>query len=148
MVLRRHWVDDQSFLAMMGLSQVFPGANGVKLTVLIGLRLHGPAGAAVALFGLLSGPFMIVLAIGTLYAGIGQHSIVHAMLDGVAAAVIGLTLATGLRSLARSKPGPLGLAIAVATVAGVGVLRWPMLPVVATLVPVSIGLALAKARRP
>src|SRR5579863_4638290 len=52
MVQRRGWVDDRSFLAMLALGQVMPGSNGVKMTVLIGERLRGAAGAAVALVGL------------------------------------------------------------------------------------------------
>ncbi len=147
MVLKRRWIDDRSFLAMLGLGQAMPGSNGIKLTVLIGQNLHGAAGAAVALIGLLMAPFAIVLAVGAAYASVGQHGLVHAMLDGVAAAVIGLTFATGLRSIAQGTPGPAAIVIAAATVLGVGVLRWPMLPVVAALAPLSIALALLKARR-
>lgn len=146
-VLRRGWIDDATFLADFALGQAIPGSIGIKLTVQIGQRLHGAAGAAAALIGLLAGPFVIVLAIGALYAGFGEHPIVHAMLDGVAAAVIGLTFATGLRSMARGAPGPAALAIAAATVLGVGILRWPMIPVVAALAPPSIGLAFFEARR-
>ena len=67
-------------------------------------------------------------------------------LDGVAAAAIGLTLATGLR-LVEWRPANIGpIAITLVTVLWVGVLRWPMVPVVLCLVPVSVGLALV--RRP
>src|SRR5437764_7840141 len=97
MVLKRRWIDDPTFLAAMALGQVMPGANGVKLTVLIGRHLRGGLGAAVALFGLLSGPFAIILAVGAVYVGVGQRPILHAMLDGIAAAVVAVTLATGLR---------------------------------------------------
>jgi chromate transporter len=147
MVLKRRWIDDSTFLSDLALGQAIPGSNGVKLTVQIGQRLHGGAGAAVALLGLLAAPFAIVLAIGAAYAEFGEHRILHQMLDGVAAAVIGLTFATGLRSIAQGAPGPAGVAIAAATVLGVGVLRWPMLPVIAVLAPLSIGLALIGPRR-
>lgn len=146
LVLRRRWIDDATFLSDFALGQAIPGSNGVKLTVQIGQRLHGAAGAAVALIGLLTGPFAIVLAIGAAYARFGEHRIVHAMLDGVAAAVIGLTFATGLRSAAHGAPGPAALTIAGATVLGVGVMRWPMFPVILGLAPVSIALAFARPR--
>ena len=132
---------------MLAVGQVMPGANGVKLTVLIGQRLGGGAGAAAALAGLLLAPFAIVLALGAVYSGLAGHPVVHRMLDGAAAAVIGLTFATGLRSLARGAPGPLGIAIAALTVLCVGVLRWPLLPVVAALAPLSIVLAFVEKRR-
>jgi chromate transporter len=140
-VLKRGWVDEQSFLVMLGIAQVMPGANGVKMTVLIGQRLRGGIGAVVGVFGLLSGPFVIVLALGTVYAGLSGALLLHRMLDGMAAAVIGLTLATGLRSAVPELPGFLPVAITIVTVVCVGVLRWPMLPVIAGLAPLSIGLA-------
>ena len=146
MVLRRGWVDDKSFLAMLALGQVIPGSIGDKMTVLIGQRLRGAAGACVALGGLLAAPFAIVLMVGAAYAGFGEHPILHAVLDGVAAAVIGLTFATGLRSAAQGAPGIAAWGIVAATVVAVGVLRWPLLPVVAALAPLSIGLALIEAR--
>lgn len=146
-VLRRGWLDDATFLRDFALGQAIPGSNGVKLTVQIGQRLHGAAGAAAALIGLLAVPFAVVLAIGALYAGFGEHRIVHAMLDGVAAAVIGLTFATGLQSFAHDAPRPATVAIAGATVLCVGVLRWPLLPVVAALAPLSIALAFVELRR-
>jgi chromate transporter len=146
-VLKRRWIDDSTYLSDLALGQAIPGSIGVKLTVQTGQRLHGAAGAVVALVGLLAGPFAIVLTLGAVYAGFGEHRIVHAMLDGVAAAVIGLTFATGLHSMTHSRPGPIGLTLAAATVLGVGILRWPMLPVVAVLAPLGIALALIQPRR-
>jgi chromate transporter len=146
-VVRRGWIDDRIFFADFAMGQAIPGSNGIKLTVQIGQRLHGVLGAAAALVGLLTAPFAIALALGALYAGMGEHRIVHAMLDGVAAAVVGLTFATGLHSVAHGSPGPAALGIAAATVLCVGVMRWPMLPVVAVLAPLSIALVLIDKRR-
>ena len=147
MVVKRRWINEPTFLADLALSQAIPGSIGIKLTVQTGQRLHGALGAVAALVGLLSLPFGIVLALGSVYAGFGEHRIVHAMLDGVAAAVIGLTFATGLHSMAQSRPGPVGLMLAAATVLGVGVMRWPMLPVIAVLAPLGVALALVEPRR-
>jgi chromate transporter len=140
-VLRRRWIDEAAFLQMLTVGQALPGSNGTKLTVLIGQHLRGGAGAAVALFALLVGPFAIVLAVAGLYAGLTGYKTVHDMLDGVAAAVIGLTFATGLRSVVHGTPGPAAYVIAAVTVLCVGVLRWPLIPVVLCLGPLSIGLA-------
>jgi chromate transporter len=147
MVLKRRWIDDDAFLAMLAVAQITPGSNGVKMTALIGQRLRGGAGAAVALAGLLGGPFAIVLAIAAVYTGIGRHPIVYRMLDGVAAAVVGLTLATGLHGLKHGARGPAAIAIAAATAVSVGLLGWPILPVVAVLAPLSIALAFVAMRR-
>ena len=104
------------------------------------------AGAVAAVVGLLSGPLAIVLALAAAYTRSGGSPAVHAVLDGIAAAAIGLTFATGLKLLpsGSSWVGPLGVTLA--TVLGVGVLRWPMVPVVLGLAPISIGLALVQGR--
>jgi chromate transporter len=146
-VRRRHLVTDAEFLSGVALGRTMPGSGGVNLTVLIGQRLGGSRGALVAVVALLSGPLAIVLALAIGYARIGWNPALHAVLDGVAAAAIGLTFATGLTLLRwrRAEIGP--LTITLATVVCVGVLRWPMIPVVLSLAPISIGLALLVRRR-
>jgi chromate transporter len=146
-VQRRHWVKASEFLSDVALGRIMPGSGGVNLTVQVGQRLRGGAGAAAAVVGLLSGPLVIVLALGTTYTRIGWSPAVHAVLDGIAAAAIGLTFATGLRLLPSGSARLIPLAVTLATVLSVGVLRWPMLPVILCLAPLSIGLALVQRRR-
>jgi chromate transporter len=144
-VRRRHWVTDAEFLSGVALGRTMPGSGGVNLTVLIGQRLGGSSGALVAVVALLVGPLAIVLALAIGYARVGWNPALHTVLDGIAAA-IGLTFATGLTLLRwrRAEIGP--LTITLATVLCVGVLRWPMIPVVLCLAPISIGLALLARR--
>jgi len=145
-VQRRHWINNTEFLADVALGRIMPGSGGVNLTVQVGQRLRGSAGAAAAAVGLLSGPLVIVVGLALAYTRIGLSPAVNGVLDGIAAAAIGLTFATGLKLL-PSGPARFGpLAIAFATVLCVGVLRWPMLPVVLCLAPLSIGLALVQRR--
>jgi chromate transporter len=145
-VQRRRWIKESEFLSDMALGRIMPGSGGVNLTAQVGQRLHGGVGAAAALCGLLSGPLVIVVALAVAYTRIGQSPVVHGILDGVAAAAIGLTFATGLKLLPSgpARVGPLGVTLS--TVLCVGILRWPMLPVVLCLAPVSICLALAQPR--
>jgi chromate transporter len=140
-VVRRGWLSNERFLTMLAVGQALPGANGLKATVLIGQYLHGPLGSAAALSGLLAGPFVIILAVAGLYSGFGDHPIVHAVLDGMAAGAIGLTFDTGLRSVTHGSMSPASLAITAATVVCVGILRWPILPVLLGLGPAGIALA-------
>jgi chromate transporter len=141
-VERRHWIDNAQFLSGAALGRLMPGSGGVNLTVQVGQHLRGGLGAVAAVLGLLSGPLVIVLALAAGYTRVSQNVILHAVLDGVAAAAIGLTFATGLKLVRfkRASAGP--LAVTVVTVLCVGVLRWPMIPVVLCLAPISIGLAL------
>ena len=144
LVQRRHWLTDAEFLSGVALGRIVPGSGGVNLTVQIGQRLRGAAGAAAAVLALLAGPLVIVVGLAVVYARIGQSPVLRAVLDGVAAAAIGLTFATGLR-LVEWRPANVGpLAVTLVTVLSVGVLRWPMVPVVLCLAPVSVGLALVQ----
>jgi chromate transporter len=146
-VQRRGWIDEQAFLPDLAIGQGMPGSNGVNMAVLVGRRMKGGAGAFVAPFAMLAGPFAIILVVGTIYARVGDHRIVHAVLDGVAAAVVGLSFATGLNVIARGAAEWSSIAIAALTVLCVGVLGWPMLPVMLGLAPISIGLVLIRGRR-
>ncbi len=146
-VQRRHWIDDQAFLSGVGLGRIMPGSAGVNLTVQVGQRLRGGWGALAAVLGLLSGPLVIVVALAAGFARIAGSPVAHAVLDGVAAAAIGMTFATGLVLIPRGTAQIGQIAITAATVLSVGVLRWPMLPVILCLAPLSIGLAVAQQRR-
>jgi chromate transporter len=145
-VQRRHWINDTEFLVDAALGRLMPGSAGVNLTVQVGQRLRGGPGAIVAVFGLLSGPLAIVVGLAAGYSWLSGNATIHALFDGVAAAAIGLTFATGLKlvQFGSASAGP--LAVTLATVVCVGVLRWPMIPVVLCLAPVSIGLALLSRR--
>jgi chromate transporter len=145
-VRRRGWVSDHQFLAEMAIGQSLPGANGVKLAVLLGRRMKGGVGAFAAPFGFLFGPFVIILVVGAVYRQLGDCPTVHGVLDGVAASVVGLTFATGLGAIARGAADRLSAAIAALTVLCVGVLGWPMVWVLPVLAPISIGIAWSRGR--
>jgi chromate transporter len=144
-VERRRWIDDAQFLSQAGLAQLMPGSNGVNLVVLSGQWLRRGPGAVIAVLGLLLGPLVVVLGLLFCYRRIAGIAGVHAVLDGVAAAAIGMILATGLKLVQRSAADWGAVAATAATVVCVGVLRWPMLPVVLALAPLSI--ARARLRR-
>lgn len=145
-VRRRGWISDRQFLAEMAVGQSLPGANGVKLSVLIGRRLKGGLGAFLAPVGFLAGPFVIILVVGAAYKELGDHPNVHAVLDGVAASVVGLTLSTGLGAIARGADDRLSVAIAAVTMLCVGILGWPMVWVLPALAPISIAIAWSRGR--
>lgn len=143
-VQRRAWVSDREFLIIMAVGQSLPGANGVKLSVLIGRALRGGIGALAAPFAFLLGPFAIILTIGAIYGRIAHYGALHAVLDGVAAAVVGLTLSTGVAAIARGAADWIAVATSAGVVLCVGILGWPILPVILVLAPLSVGLALVR----
>ena len=139
LVERRGWLDEDHFLTALMLAQVLPGANPVNLSIYVGSQLRGGIGGTVAALGMVGPPFCIILAFGFLYRQYGSSPAVHAVLGGLAAVGVGMTLSIGVK-LARKVRKPVPVAIATALFVTVGVLHWPMIPAVLLLTPLSIGL--------
>ena len=141
-VEEKRWMTAQEFNEAFAVSQFLPGANVVNLAVIFGGRLHGAAGAAVALAGLLLPPMAIVLTLGALYGRYGDIDALQRVLGGVAAAAAGLIGAIVIKmAQPLLRQGVPGLAVAAAGFVAVGVMRWPLPYVLVVLAPVSIALA-------
>ncbi len=140
-VLRRGWMEERAFLAGLALSQVAPGPNAINLAVFIGTVLRGRAGAAAAFAGIVGLPALLVLAMGYAYfstRGLPGGERLGAALSGMGAAAIGLNLATGVRLTRRNVRSAGAACVTVFTAVGVGLLGWPLLPVLLAAVPVSL----------
>src|SRR3954454_15410866 len=46
------WLNDKEFVEMLSISQSLPGLNATNLAILVGQKLRGAPGAAVALLGM------------------------------------------------------------------------------------------------
>jgi chromate transporter len=105
LVNKRGWVNDQEFVEYLAISQSLPGLNATNMAVLVGDRLHGVMGAITALIAICLPGGLLMFGAGIAYHAGGDNPMVTAMLKGVAAAAIGLILATtiqlGKRSLAH-----------------------------------------------
>jgi chromate transporter len=140
-VEQRRWMTPAEFTDMLGLCQFLPGGNILNLTVAVGARFQGVAGSAAAFFGLMAAPMAIVLALGVVHARYGGRPAVHAAFDALAAAATALVLATALKIAAPLRTRILDIAIAVATFAGIALMRWPLPLVLAIVAPLSILIA-------
>jgi len=140
-VQRRQWLGEEDFLSGLALGQIMPGANVANLSLYIGQRLRGAAGAAAALAAMLLPPMVLVLVLAALYQSIEEIAWVHRAIGGVAAAAIGLTAMVGLRAARRVERRAVPLAVLALIFLTIGVLGWPMVPVVLVLTPLSIALA-------
>jgi chromate transporter len=147
LVERRGWVAEQTFLTGLTLAQVLPGATAVNLSLYLGLYLRGGLGAAVAGLGMLLPPLLVVLALGALYSQFETLRATHFVLGGVAAAGVGMMLSLGIKAGRRLGGALVPGMVAVVTFVCIGVLHWPMVPVVACLGPVSVALAYRQRRR-
>jgi chromate transporter len=146
LVDRRRWLSEDAFLTGLTVAQILPGANPVNLALYFGLELRGSAGAAAAALGLLAPSFAFILVLGALYNRFAGATWLHAILTGLAAVGIAVTISVGLKVAKRLRGDLAAAAIAAAVFAAVGLLHWPMAPVVIVAAPLSIALASRKLR--
>ena len=83
-VEKRKWMTATEFLSGLTLVQALPGVNMTNMSVYVGQRLRGVPGVLIALFGLLVGPFFILIALSTAYRTIDDIPWSHAALAGLA----------------------------------------------------------------
>lgn len=140
-VERRRWLDEQAYLAGFAISQVLPGANPVNLALYIGLKLRGGLGATIAVLAMIIPAFAGTMALGFAYRQLSGMPVTHFVLGGVAAAGVGATLSVGVKVVEKLPRQAAPYLVAAAVFGTVGLLRWPMLPVVLVAVPLSIALA-------
>lgn len=97
LVDQRRWIDDPTFVQMLAMSQSLPGLNSTNMAVLVGDRLRGTVGAAVAIGGLCLPGGVIMFVIGMAHSQHAARPAATAMLHGVAAAAVGLVLAVAVQ---------------------------------------------------
>jgi chromate transporter len=102
LVTRRIWVDDREFLEMLSISQTLPGLNATNMAILVGDRLRGWIGALAAICGVCLPGAVLMVIVGIVYHQGGDRPLVNAALKGVAAAAVGLILATVMQLSKRS----------------------------------------------
>jgi len=83
----------------------------------------------------------IVLALAVLYQRFGQIPAVDRVLNGISAAAPGLVLAMGLQMARLFGRVPRAVLFAALAFVAIGLLQWPIIPVLAVLVPVSVAAA-------
>jgi chromate transporter len=143
MVEERKWLTPEQFNETYALCAFLPGGNIINFSVIFGLRIRGAAGSAVAVAGLMGPPVLLVMGVGAIYAHYGDLPALRRMLTGVAAAAVGLLMATvakmaGPLFRGSNVTAPL---ISLATFISIGIVHWPLPFVLMIIVPASIAVA-------
>jgi chromate transporter len=137
----RRWLTEKEFAAILGIGQILPGPNTMNASVMIGDRFQGVGGALACLLGQMAMPLVIITSLAVVYQRYAAVPEVKAALIGAAAGAAGLVLGTALKMAQKIKPAPLGLLGGLIAFAAVGLFTWPLVPVVAVLVPLSVAAA-------
>lgn len=119
LVGKHGWIDDKEFVELLSISQTLPGLNATNMAILVGARLRGAAGAIAAICGVCLPGALLMYVVGITYHEHGSRPLVNAMLRGVAAAAVGLILATTVQLGRKSVDGLYDLIFVALAVVGV-----------------------------
>jgi chromate transporter len=114
-VRRRHWLNDQDFLDMVGATNVIPGPNSTEMAIHLGHRRAGWPGLIVGGACFIIPATIIVLAIAILYVEYGETVKADWLLYGIKPVIIAVILQALLALGRRAVKGPV-LAVIVAAV--------------------------------
>lgn len=103
-----HWIDEQEMLDLTALAQSSPGAIAVNAAILVGWRVAGVAGIAVAVIGTILPPMIILSAISFFYAAFASNRYVALVLKGmqigVAAVILDVVCGLGEKQIREKSP--------------------------------------------
>lgn len=103
---RLQWIDESEMLDIVAISQSLPGPMAVDCSVLVGYRLAGVPGAALALLATVLPPLVLLSVISLFYQAFQANPAVQAVLRGMQAgiaAVIADVVISGAAKTFRSK---------------------------------------------
>jgi chromate transporter len=131
LVRDRGWLNDDDFLDALEVSETLPGLNSVNMSVIVGDRMRGAVGAAVAVIGLMLPGMVVMMTLGVLWEQQRHNLSLGHFLVGVAASAVGLLLTVTLQLGHKQFVRPLDLIIIAATFVAVSVygisLGWVLL---------------------
>lgn len=87
-----HWINEEEMLDLTALAQSSPGAIAVNAAILVGSRIGGIAGIAVAVLGTIIPPMCILIVISFFYAAFVENRYIALMLKGMQAGVAAVIL--------------------------------------------------------
>lgn len=82
-----HWIDENEMLDLAALAQSSPGAIAVNAAILVGWRVAGALGMAVAVLGTILPPMAILAVISLFYEAFAANRYVALALKGMQAGV-------------------------------------------------------------
>ena len=126
MVEERKWLTAAEFAEVLSLCQFLPGGNIINVSVAVGSRFRGVAGAVAALLGLMAAPVAIVIGLGAIYDQFAEQPVVRRAFAALAAAASAFVLTASLKIAVPLRGRVLAIAVAVLTFIAIAVVRLPL----------------------
>ena len=137
-VEEKHWLTEQEYAEALGLGQALPGPNALNVSIQLGERWHGAAGAIAAPTALFVGPLAVLILLAAAHDHYGELPLVKAMLSGIAAAAAGMIIGTALKIVEKVRPAAPVMAVGVLALVSTVLLRLPLPFIVLGLGPLGI----------
>ncbi len=93
LVDRRKWMDRETFMDIMAISQAMPGIFAVNMATHVGYRLRGAGGSAASILGNILVPVLIILMVATGFRFLKDNAAFEAIFKGIRPAVVALIAA-------------------------------------------------------
>ncbi len=74
-VERRHWLDEQRFLNLLGMASLIPGPTSIEMAIFIGMQRAGWLGLVLGGICSILPAMLIVMALAWAYAGFGTSPV-------------------------------------------------------------------------
>ena len=137
---RRKWISDEELPDIVAIAQGAPGLLTVNMAIFAGYRLRGVPGSIVATLGSIVAPFFIILAIAILAANLQDNPIVDKILHGVRPVSVAIIAAYTVKLARKNCRNWWQWLIALATLAGVSLLKISPIYILLTLIVLAVAL--------
>jgi chromate transporter len=148
-VEKYRWMTADEFNETYALCHFLPGPNICNLSVVFGARIRGIPGSFAAFTGLVGPPVVIVSTLAMIYARYGEIPALQRTLAGISCAAVGLVIGVAARMMGPllKRRDPVAIGFLVAVFVAIGLLRWPLPPVLLVGIPLSIAATYAVQRK-
>ncbi|MBI3379864.1 chromate efflux transporter [Candidatus Gottesmanbacteria bacterium] len=94
---KKGWITKEEYLRGLALSQLAPGPLAAQLAMYIGYIRYGIVGITLVALSFIGPSFLMILVISMLYIKFGGLPVMQALFYGIAAAVIGIIIASAYK---------------------------------------------------
>lgn len=101
-VLSHAWIDPETLIYFIAVSESTPGPIMVNLATYVGSQQGGLFGAVAATVGVVLPSFIIILLVTAVFKGFLKNKNIQATLKGIKPALIGIIIATGAFMISKN----------------------------------------------
>lgn len=96
-VEKRKWMKKEEIVDVFAVVESVPGAIAINSATFIGYRIAGIKGAVVAMIGMMTPTFFIIIILSVTYQFFKDYPIVDAAFQGIRAAIVALIIYAGIK---------------------------------------------------